>query len=182
MNKSVLIYLIGKPGVGKLTIANALSQKLGFVVCDNHLINNPIFRLLNLSRTDVVPDFAWNYIERIRLEVFACIERMRNMNYILTNCLLNNKTDEKLYQQVAELAKNRNSIFVPVRLEAIDYVHLKRIIEPDRALHYKTMNISDALNNEQLLEIQHPNLLDLDTSDLSPEDAADKIIAHINTL
>ncbi|HJD60261.1 MAG TPA: hypothetical protein LFW20_06440 [Rickettsia endosymbiont of Omalisus fontisbellaquei] len=44
---TTIIYLIGKPGTGKYTIAKELS-KSGYVICDNQLINKPIFALLVL--------------------------------------------------------------------------------------------------------------------------------------
>ena len=40
-----IIYIIGKPGTGKYTIAQEFA-KLGFVICDNQLVNNPVFTLL----------------------------------------------------------------------------------------------------------------------------------------
>lgn len=43
---TTIIYLTGKPGVGKYTIAKELAANHGFIVCDNQLINNPIFELL----------------------------------------------------------------------------------------------------------------------------------------
>ena len=36
---TTIIYLTGKPGVGKYTIAKELAAKYGFIVCDNQLIN-----------------------------------------------------------------------------------------------------------------------------------------------
>ena len=41
-----IIYLTGKPGIGKYTIAKELAAKHDFIVCDNQLINNYIFDLL----------------------------------------------------------------------------------------------------------------------------------------
>lgn len=38
---TTIIYLTGKPGVGKYTIAKELASRHGFIVCDNQLINNP---------------------------------------------------------------------------------------------------------------------------------------------
>lgn len=43
-SKTAIIYLSGKPGVGKYTIAKALANKYGFIVCDNQLINTPVFQ------------------------------------------------------------------------------------------------------------------------------------------
>jgi dephospho-CoA kinase len=40
---TTIIYLTGKPGVGKYTIAKELAANHGFIVCDNQMINNPIF-------------------------------------------------------------------------------------------------------------------------------------------
>ena len=58
---TVILYLIGKAGTGKYTIAKEI-EKSGFSLCDNHLINNPIFSLLNLDGQSPVPQFAWDAI------------------------------------------------------------------------------------------------------------------------
>lgn len=63
---TTIIYLTGKPGVGKYTIAKELAAKYGFIVCDNQLINNPIFELLQYDGYAKIPDFAWEAIGNIR--------------------------------------------------------------------------------------------------------------------
>ena len=50
-----IVYLIGKPGVGKYTIAKEL-RKSGFIVCDNQLVNSPIFTLLNYDGYTKIPE------------------------------------------------------------------------------------------------------------------------------
>lgn len=78
-----IIYLIGKPGVGKYTIAKKLAENYGFVVCDNQLINNPIFELLQYDGYGDVPEFAWDNIARIRKEVLDFLSKEQKHNYIL---------------------------------------------------------------------------------------------------
>lgn len=39
-------------------------------MCDNQLINNPIFELLAYDGYAKIPDFAWDTIARIRAAVF----------------------------------------------------------------------------------------------------------------
>ncbi len=72
---TTIIYLTGKPGVGKYTIAKELAIKHGFIVCDNQLINNPIFELLQYDGYAKIPDFAWGAIARIRAEIFDFLLR-----------------------------------------------------------------------------------------------------------
>ena len=66
--KSCVIYLIGKSGIGKYTIAQELA-KANFIICDNQLINNPIFTLLNYDGFSKIPDIGWEAIRRIRTAV-----------------------------------------------------------------------------------------------------------------
>lgn len=61
----VTIYLTGKAGVGKYTIAKQLAEH-NFKILDNHLINNPIFSLLDLDRASPIPQDAWVAVSRIR--------------------------------------------------------------------------------------------------------------------
>lgn len=61
-----LMFLYGPPGVGKLTVGNALSALTGFKLFHNHLTINLV--------TSIFPpnSEAWNRLaRRIRLDVFA---------------------------------------------------------------------------------------------------------------
>lgn len=44
--KNTIIYLLGFPGTGKYTIAKEICKQADFKLVDNHLINNPLFTLI----------------------------------------------------------------------------------------------------------------------------------------
>ena len=180
--KTTLIYLTGRPGVGKYTIAKELAQKHGFVVCDNQLINNPIFELLQYDGYAKIPDFAWDSIAAIRAEIFSFLEKELENSYVLINCLAETDGDKELYEQVKRLAEARASLFVPVQLRLNKEEHLKRITRPDRRERWKSIDPQDAEDNNSLLAISHPNKIELDISNLTAEDAADSIMKHIKIL
>ena len=181
-NKTKIIYLTGKPGVGKYTIAKELSSRHGFIVCDNQLINNPIFELLQYNGYDKMPDFAWDVIAKIRLEVFDFLSKSTKNSYVLTNCLADTPEDRQIYEQVKQMAEARGSLFIPVKLEITKEEHLKRLTRPERIERWKSINPSDAEDNGSLISISHPNLFSLDVSNLSQKDAADAIMNHIKRL
>ena len=62
-------------------------KKYEFIICDNQLINNPIFVLLQYDGYTKIPDFAWDSIAKIRTEVLNFLTKVPNKNYVLTNCL-----------------------------------------------------------------------------------------------
>lgn len=176
---TAIIYLTGKPGVGKYTIAKVLAARHGFIVCDNQLINNPIFELLQYDGYAKIPDFAWESIARIRAEVFNFLTKSHHNSYVLTNCLADTDEDRQLYNQVKQVAETRGSLFIPVQLQISTEEHLKRLTRPERRSRWKSIDPSDAEDNGPLISISHPNLLKLNISNLSPEDAAGSIMNHI---
>lgn len=179
---TTIIYLTGKPGVGKYTIAKELAAKHGFIVCDNQLINNPIFELLQYDGYAKIPDFAWDTIARIREEIFDFLAHHTHNSYVLTNCLANTEEDRELYGQVQKMAQTRGSLFIPVQLKISKEEHLKRLTRPERRERWKSIDPNDAEDNGPLISITHPNLLELHVSNLSPEDAAEAIMNHIKGL
>lgn len=181
-NKTTIIYLTGKPGVGKYTIAKILARNYGFIVCDNQLINNPIFELLQYDGYTKIPDFAWESIGRIRAEIFDFLTKIPESNYVLTNNLYEDDGDSSLYAQVKKMAETRGSLFVPVRLLINQDEHLKRVTNPNRRERWKSIDPQDVYDKTPLLSIIHPNLLELDISNLSPEYAAQTIMNHIKIL
>ncbi|WP_395477392.1 hypothetical protein [Rickettsia endosymbiont of Pantilius tunicatus] len=52
----------------------------------------------------------------------------------------------------------------------------KRVANPERALRYKSLRIEEGI---ELINISHPNLLELNVSDLSASSAAEKILEHV---
>lgn len=179
--KSVIIYLIGKPGTGKYTIAQELS-KSGFIVCDNQLINNPIFTLLNYDGFKAIPEIAWKAIEQIRKIVFDFIVTAQKPNYVLTNFLYEDDGDRRCYSQVESMATKRGSLFIPVKLLISTEEHLKRIIEPSRSDRWKSIDPQEAHLIKPLITIEHPNLFELDVSQFSASQAAEKILKYMEKL
>jgi predicted ATPase len=180
-NCSMIIYLIGKPGVGKYTIAKALS-KHGFILCDNQLINNPVFELLQYDGYTKIPDFAWDTISRIREVIFDFISMTKTNNYVLTNCLFEDEGDRRLYTQVKQMAAHRGSVFIPVKLCITEEEHLRRVTQPERRVRWKSIDHREVYDQRPLLKIKDLHLLELDVSNLSPQAAAEQILAHIRKL
>jgi Cdc6-like AAA superfamily ATPase len=176
---TVIIYLIGKPGTGKYTIAKEIAHH-GYAVCDNQLINNPIFALLHCDGLiTAIPEFAWHAIEKIRDIVFDFISINSSKNYVLTNVLYEDEYDNKLFKQVQQLAAQRNSLFIPVKLYVSEAEHIKRIQNQERLVRYKSIDINEVYKNHTLIEVLHPHLMELDVSNLSAESAAMQILTHM---
>ena len=180
-NHSYIIYLIGHPGTGKYTIAQEFA-KFGFIICDNQLINNPIFTLLNYDGLGKIPDSGWNAIGRIRTAILDFMATEQNHNYVLTNCLYEEDGDRKCYAQVKDMALKRGSFFAPIKLLISEEEHLKRITEPSRRARWKSIDPEDVYQTLPLITIEHPHLLELDVSHLSAEQVAEKILKHIQSL
>jgi len=175
--KTTIIYLFGHPGTGKYTIALELAKQ-GFILCDNQLVNNPIFTLLNYDGFSKIPEFAWDAIGCIRTVILDFIAIEKNGNYVLTNCLYENKGDRDCYNQVENMALKRDSIFIPVKLLISEEENLKRITDPSRRDRWKSIDPQDVHQREELIQVKHPHLLELDVSSLSAAQAAAVILEY----
>lgn len=178
---TTIVYLIGRAGSGKYTIAKQLAAH-GFKIVDNHLINNPIFSLLNLGKGSSIPNLAWEAIAQIRTVVLDFIGKESKNNYVLTNELLENEEDYKYFRQVEEMAAIRGSLLVPVRLHLSKAENKRRIQVPERALRFKSIQIDESAYEKPLIQLTHPNLMDIDIEHLSAEAVAQKIMKSIREL
>ncbi|HJD57234.1 MAG TPA: hypothetical protein LFW13_00010 [Rickettsia endosymbiont of Sericostoma sp.] len=175
---TIIIYLIGKPGTGKYTIAKEIARA-GYSICDNQHINNPIFSLLNYNGLTPIPEFAWDAIRLIRDGIFNFLSQEISNNYVLTNCLYEVDGDRKLFNQVQQLAINRSSVFIPVKLLISEEENIKRIQHLDRLLRYKSIGVQDVYPEYPLIQISHPNLFEFDVTNLSASEAARNILQHV---
>ena len=181
MIHNTMIYLIGLRGVGKLTIAKALSEQVSLKRIDNHLINDPIFSLYDLKNG--VTDQMWHHIDQIREIVFQAITQHpdKTQNFVFTNELISGEVeDEALYQQVLSVAESRHACFVPVILHCDLDVLKARITSPERQNTYKDTSLDsvDSLCKNGVMVPEHDNLLQIDTTRKLPEQIAPEIIQH----
>jgi hypothetical protein len=187
MNNTI-IYLIGHYGVGKLTIGKAICATTEARLFDNHLANNVIFSLVRADGKTPLPEGVWDLIGVVRDQAFKAIEELtpRDTSFVLTNCLLESDPgDHAAYEKVKAVAGRRGNVFVPVLLSASDAAHASRVGSPERAERLKHTDFESAAEKrrrEELLRVDHPNRLDLDTTDLPPSEAARLIIAHAERL
>lgn len=173
-----IIYLIGLPGTGKYTIAKEIAKLENYKICDNQLVNNPIFELLGYNGFQKVPECAWKAIRKIRTNIFDFLSLEPQNNYVLTNCLAENEYDHSIFDQVEEMASKRESVFMPVKLLISQEENAKRIQNPARRQRFKSIDPETAYSNssEGLINIDHPNLLELDVTNVSALEAAEKIL------
>lgn len=185
--KNTIIYLIGHYGVGKLTIARHLCAQTGARLFDNHLVNNVVFSLVREDGRAPIPEGAWDLIMTIRRQALAAMAELapQERSFVLTNALMqDDPLDHECYADVVGAVDRKGSVFVPVLLSASDDAHAERIPSAEREAGMKMTDAEAAMlvRRRPLLEIVHPNRLDLDTTNLPPEQAARLIIDHAERL
>jgi AAA domain len=179
-----IVYLIGYTGAGKYTVAKELSRLTGAVLVDNHLINNLVFSVIGADGKTPVPASIWPKIESIRRVVLGTIAEVAQpeASFLFTNVLYEGKPmDRRWYEDVALLATQRQSRFVPVILRCDPEELSRRVASPERAARFKETSADRTRENMctfQLLRVDHPNCLELDVTALSPIQAAQEILAH----
>jgi len=185
--KNTFIYLIGFPATGKYTIAKEFVRlDANIKLVDNHLINNPVFSMIDLDGKTKIHSDVWGYIEKIWDIVGDVIVHHSHVNnsFIFTNVLIKgNKEDEKQFQRIKSIVTERGGTFVPVILQCSQSELLNRVGNADRKVRHKMLDADGLLSyitDNELIEIEHENLLNLDTTTYSPEKIAQIILDKIN--
>ena len=185
---NVIIYFLGFPGVGKYTIAKKVSDlNKDFLLIDNHKTNNLLFPLINLDQP--IPDEFWDIVIKIRENVFEAIEKFYDpkKSLIFTNALYENDTiDRSVYNRIETLAKQRKSLFIPIRLNCTTEELKKRIGNPDRKELYKITSSAYIDNliigNKKVIITNHPNEINVDVTNLSVEESIKVVWEGIENL
>jgi hypothetical protein len=184
----VILYLIGFAGCGKLTIARAIQARYDCILVDNHRINNVIFALLDLDGKTRLPEKVWDNVLLVRSAVLDTIRYLAKpgRNFIFTNELLEGQErDRKAFFAIAELARDRNALFLPVRLMISPDELSRRVVSLDRAEHFKETDPDAALKKAHEREVFEPhgfNYLEIEITALAPEEVAERIISNVDLL
>lgn len=179
----MLIHINGMPGVGKLTVGRMLAEKFGMHLVDNH-------SLINASYAAGFPHGSEGYLRSllgITKVVYSELASNRDVQHIImTNCLAYEYApDPERFSAIEKLASDRKECFIPILLSCSQEENRRRIISPERKSKQKLMN-PDAVESfhqkyTMIHPINHPNQLEINTSDLSIEQTFDRISNHVQT-
>ncbi len=181
MYNNVIVFLIGLPGIGKLTVARALADKHPeFKLVDVHSFTNVV---LTLNRDFHHPrnQYYRRKIKQLVLDMMSDLCPI-NESFILTNALT--KQSAIVYEENLDMANRRSAAFVPVVLTSDADVIKQRITSSEREKNHKTTSV-DELNRWISMgthEFDHPNRLDIDNTNLSPDAVADIITKHLDNI
>lgn len=183
-----MIVLIGFAGTGKYTVGRELCQLTGAKLIDNHLINNPVFKVVNPDGITPLPAAIWEKVKAVRAIVYGAIRELSppELSFVFTIELLESSPgDHQAFADLERLAEDRNSLFVPIRLLCDVDELCKRVTEPSRLNMLKSISPEFARKksaNESVLSLNHPHTLTIDVTTKSPCDTAETILGHIETL
>ena len=177
---ATLVYLYGPPAAGKLTIAEALVERTGFRLFHTHLTGNAVRAVVPFGS----PPFV-TLVHRFRLEMFATAMR-EGVDVVFTNNSMwggdGGRARFAAFAGEADrvvTAAGGATCFVHVR--APDDVLLARVAAETRGAHGKLV---DPGRLQQMLDTNdrsplHDDHLRIDSSALTPEEAADRIVAAL---
>lgn len=173
-----LIFLHGMPGVGKLTVASELAELTGFRLFHNHLTVDLVLSLFDFGSQPFI-----ELRERIWLDTFAqaCDAKLEGL--IFTFAFEKTVRDE-FVPNVVQLVESQGGEVVFVNLHCDSAELERRLTNPAREKFGKltSLELFRQLNRKGTFDTPDnvPNRIKLDTTDITPLEAARRIAAGLN--
>ena len=184
---NVIVYLIGPPGVGKYSTGKVLAERMPAKLLDNHYWCNPIFEIVEPDGRTPLPPAVWDRTNAVLTAVLETVATLAppDRNYVFTHAIWDDGGDPLDFMiagQILSVAERRKASALVVRLSCGARELSGRIAAEERAERLKTRDASQAerLATHQPLSLNHDWIVDVDTTDLSPEAVADLVMAEIS--
>lgn len=186
---AAVVHLIGHAASGKRTVAVAMAAAaraadppVRLVVLDNHLTSQAVLAALDIAGDQTVEDVVWTYVSEIRDVVDRAIRALAppDVVYVATNVITDVSVSNSI-SRLSALAADRGGAYVPVVLHCALDERLRRVVQPDRAALRKWTDpagVAAYVAAHDIVVPDSPHLLELDVTDLSPTEAATRILAH----
>ena len=185
---NTFIILIGFAGTGKYTIGRELCERTGAKLVDNHLINNPIFRVVNADGVTPLPAAVWDKVKGIRRIVYDAIREISPPDLSFVFTLEMREGDPAAHQaflDLQELAGARRSLLVPIRLICDVEELCRRVANPARAELLKAISPELARKKSaehSVLNPRHENARTIDVTAKTPDQSVDAIIREVELI
>ena len=186
--ENTIVLLIGFAGTGKYTIGRELCERTGARLVDNHLINNPIFKVVNAAGVTPLPARVWDKVQEVRATVYEAIRELSppEMGFVFTMELReSNPGDHTAFWDIEELAADRQSRFVPIRLICGVEELCRRVVDPERVAMLKEISPELArkkMAEDSVLNVPHPNQRTLDVTKRSASGSVDAILDEVSSI
>jgi deoxyadenosine/deoxycytidine kinase len=171
-----LVFLYGPPAVGKLTVAKALAEKIRYKLLHNHLLVNPItevFPFENPANRLLTREFRLRIVEEAIKS---------NINVITTFGIAGNDPFSHIADTVNTVESNGGKICL-VQISANEETILNRVENQSRKIHGKNLSkeklkatLKD--NQDMFNKYDKKEHITVDTTNISPEEAADRITEY----
>ena len=167
----MIIYINSWPGVGKLTVGRIVAERLGARLVHNHLILNPAFAITEHGSAAFI-----ELTRKIRRLLLEFMEQMpEGQSFVLTDALAG----------VQRLAERRGTPLLSVCLDCEPQENARRLTAAGRVEMGKLTAVEVLMGFRKALTLLRPEVphhLDLDTTHMTPEDAAEAIIGAARPL
>jgi len=185
-----IIYLVGRGGIGKFTVAKELAQIAGCKVVDNHYWLNPIFGLIHQDGVTPLPAGIWPLTEQVRGAVLETIAAHSppEWSFVFTHSASGNPehetADQVICQDITEIADRRGARRLAVRLTCAPEELVRRVAMPERRLRFKGCDTEEVWLNArwQSFDPGWPRSMSIDTSGLPAQQTAEQILDRIRVL
>jgi shikimate kinase len=180
--KSVVVFIYGPIAVGKLTVANILSKKLGWTLSHNHLLNDlayGLFKRQTFARDNLIEKFRYYLLENaVKEKVSFITTHCYAHNYISKTGLSDPKYVETLERKLTKLGAK----FYAVHLKASDKELLRRVNMDSRKKFRKLTNKKEMqevlLDRDFQTSPRLKNNLVIDNTKIPPNKVSDMIIKY----
>ena len=181
-----IVYLLGWPGVGKLTVADELARRTGWRVLDSHRIYFLVFYAVGADGQTPLPPGTRELAARVQ---DAVLEAMKlappELGYVLIKVMIDAPEDHNLFARVQAVAQAWSAPFLPVLLTYDEAGLRSRVTSPERAERLKPQT-GAVLDRYFARDTQwvpsHPDLLSIDTTNLVPAQTAEAILVRLRNL
>ena len=170
-----LLCIYGPPAAGKLTVARKVAARTGFKVFHNHLSIDCVEPIFEFG----TPPFG-KLVNLIRHEIIAEAAR-QEIDLIYTYCYAKDQDDPHV-SRIVKLVEASDGEVKFVQLVCSKNELLKRVVSEDRKAFRKAQTIDLMEHLFEAYDLFSPvaagESLSIDNTSLSPEKAAEQIVAH----
>ncbi len=180
--ENMIFYLLGPPGVGKLTVGQHLAGMTGARLVHNHLWLNPIFSLIEQDGVIPLPKDVWTPVSQVRRAVFETLRTLTpiSWNLIFTHAAVGEKNDAdmEVANDIIGVAESRGAQLIIVQMTCAAEVLAERVAMPERRLLFKENDVDAARLNalREPFHPGHPDTIAIDTTNLSAKATAHRIL------